>query len=159
MPSEDRSKGHRHLDGGKRSYFHPEKTKHKAHNYNYYAPVFSDGTYLTAWYEVRVDRAWRVAKKHEDQKIQMGKQDCNPPVEGRVGGPSIFPVSLFVRHVGYQDLPIGSICTMVWSPALEIPPDFLVRNRVATMDKLCVVYPGSRRRQCQGALSEWSGAV
>ena len=102
--------------------------------------MFSDGTYIMVWYEVRVDRAWRVAKKHEHQKIQMGNHDCNPPVEGSVGGPSIFPVSLFVRHVGYQDLPLGVWCTMVRSPTLEIPPDFVVKNRVAKMDKVCAVW-------------------
>ena len=43
-PSDDRAKGHRHLDKGEGTYFHTEKNKLKAHNYAQYEPVFSDGT-------------------------------------------------------------------------------------------------------------------
>ena len=82
MLSDDRGKSHRHLDQGEGTYFHTERNKLKAHNYAQYEPVFADGTYIEVWFEARMDRAWRLPKKHEDQKIQMGNQDCKPPVGG-----------------------------------------------------------------------------
>ena len=52
---------------------------------------------------------------------------------------------------------------MVWSPTLEIPRDFVVKNRMAKMDKVCAVYPvskgGSAREHAQsGAAQSKAGA-
>ena len=128
MPSTDLANGHRLLTDKPGSYFHTEENKIKARNYTLYDPMFGDGTYVGSWVETRCDRSHRVPVKHADQKIQTGNRDCNPPMEGSRGGPSIYPVSLWFHHVGYQDLPVDSQLSMVWSPLLEIPPEHVVRN-------------------------------
>ena len=91
---------------------------------------------------------------HPDQKIQKGNRDCKPPMEGGRGGPSIYPVSLWIHHVGYQDLEAGNWLSMIWNPPLEIPPEFVARNRVGEMDRVSAVYPVPSGRAEEHAQSE-----
>ena len=139
--SADHAKGHRYLTGKPGTYFHTVANHLKARNYSKYDPVFGDGTYVAVWVEARCDRSWRMPTNHYDQKIQTGNQDCTPPMEGTRGGPSIFPVSIWFHHVGYQDLEAGNWLSMIWSPPLEIPPEHVIRNREEVIERVSAVYP------------------
>ena len=54
--SDDRDAGHRYNQDAKGVYMHSQTKKRKCENYTRYAPVFNDGTYLIAVFELVVDR-------------------------------------------------------------------------------------------------------
>ena len=115
--------GRRFLPGSPGVYFHGEATKRLVQSCNSYGPLFGDGTYVAAFFGVCVDIAWQVKTDHQNQKVQRANRDCSSALDSPCpGGLSIYPVALWICHIGYQDLQLDAQCTLVWNPALEIPP-------------------------------------
>ena len=108
--------------------------------------MFGDGTYVRMYFEVEVDRNYRVKVKHFDQKVQMSNADAllhhvtpGSIPEGMLG-PSIFYKSVHFQHIGYQDMNKGDEYNMAWNDSLEARPDHVVRLMGANRDeKICVV--------------------
>ena len=138
MASDDRDAGHRHLNSAKALYMHADKDKEKIFNYTRPAPLIGDGTYVSVAVEMLVDVTHRIPNGHKDQKTQKVNAQCQSTGELGVcpGGPSVYVVAIWMKHVGYQDLNLGDEISLVWNPALEAMPRWMQERRGAAYQRV-----------------------
>ena len=125
------SEGRRYNDHARGVYFHLQSEPLKVLSSARYSPVFWDGSYLQAYLKVREGRSWRVVYQHKDHKVQTPNGDFSG-LEGyeandarMPGGPRFYYESLFIQHVGYQQLQKGDEFAYLWQPSLEARPAFM----------------------------------
>ena len=108
----DKEKGHRFLGTGKKArpgvYVHKEATCHKTSNYFRFVPLFNDGVFWTALWEVMVDRSDRVPSNHPDQWVQQER--------------SVKLKALWLAGCTYEDMPPNWEVSEFWDPLLEAHP-------------------------------------
>ena len=108
----DKEKGHRFLGEGKKErpgvYVHKEATCHKTSNYFRFVPLFNDGVFWTALWEVMVDRSDRVPGNHPDQWVQQER--------------SVKLKALWLAGCTYEDMPPNWEVSEFWDPLLEAHP-------------------------------------
>lgn len=109
LASNSKDKGHRFFPDAPGIYVHKDGTKHKAAwSYSRFVPLFEDGVFWAAVWEVRVDRARKVPKSGTDQWVQ---QDGSAHLE-----------ALWLRGVLADEMELGSELSEVWNPLLEADP-------------------------------------
>ena len=101
--------------------------------------------YIRVYIKVRCDRNWRVELPHKDQKVQMSNTDARLKVPlgtqlREAKGPSVYYESIFIQHVGYQDLKNGDDYNVVWTRAYEARPSHINRRYGTNREeKICTV--------------------
>ena len=103
----DYARGHRFFRECPGVYCHNDATRLKCLNYTRFVPLFRDGTFWTAGWELRVDRSDRIVKR-TDQWIQEER--------------SVQLDALWVFGATYQHLQYGSQVSRIWDPWHEANP-------------------------------------
>ena len=116
----DRARGHRFFDDAPGVYVHKDGTHRKACNYTRFVPLFQDGVFWCAQWEVRVDRSDRVPVKDTDQWVQEER--------------SVQLVALWVCGRKFSDMEDGSEVSAAWDPLLEASP-FSARSQAEQFPK------------------------
>ena len=100
---------HRFWEDAPGVYVHKDSTGHKACNYIRFVPLFGDGVFWAAKWEVCIDRADRVPKPGTDQWVQQER--------------SVHLVALWLCGRQAQDMLNGDEFTMCWEPCWELNPE------------------------------------
>lgn len=115
--SSDAARGERFFGKAPGVYVHKDGTCAKTANYFRFAPVFRDGVFWAALWEVMVDRADRVPVSKTDQWVQQER--------------SVRLVALWLVGCTYDMMQPGWEVSEVWDPLLEANPLHVPSNGVA----------------------------
>ena len=109
MESCDESHGHRFSPESPGVYVHRHELAHKAENYTCFCPLFGDGVFWAAKWELHVDRADKVVPRGKtDQWIQRSR--------------SVRLVALWLCGKTIDQLENGTLVAVKWNPLLEAHP-------------------------------------
>ena len=115
MESCDESRGHRFFSGSPGVYVHKDALRHRAENYTCFCPLFGDGVFWAAKWELHVDRADKVVPRGKtDQWIQRSR--------------SVRLVALWVCGKTIDQLENGTLVAVKWNPLLEAHPVEMVKD-------------------------------
>eukprot|EP00928_Gymnodinium_smaydae_P079890 TRINITY_DN63721_c0_g1_i1.p1 TRINITY_DN63721_c0_g1~~TRINITY_DN63721_c0_g1_i1.p1 ORF type:complete len:508 (+),score=44.97 TRINITY_DN63721_c0_g1_i1:42-1526(+) len=108
LGSRDAERGDRFFERAPGVYVHKDATCHKTGNYFRFVPLFQDGVFWAALWEVMVDRSDRVAVSGTDQWVQQER--------------SVRLRNLWLVGCDYQHMQNGWEVTEKWDPLLEANP-------------------------------------
>ena len=125
-------------------YFHPAVFRQSCYGYARFCPCMGDAGFVRVIFEVVADSSYRVAYKHETQRVQMGNgrsevKRPNTSVD-LFGGPSFYYKSMQVQVCNYRQMPQDSMFELVWNSALEArPPHITEEHGEARRDMVTIV--------------------